>query len=697
MTHRVSAVLAGLTAVLAAATAITGYARAELVDRDAFGKRVAAALEDEDVRAVVGDRIVDRLAENVSPEVLAVRPLLSSAVGAVASTPAFQRLFARVVSEAHGSLVSGQSRFVLDLDIGEQGAVREAIRSVSPRAADAIPPTVELKVIELRPRNFVVRAARASRRLADWWWPLLITTLLSGAACAVLAGGARRAITLLGAAAAVAGLMVAALVTALGLFVVSTAANAAGLDEESDRSAVAALWDALLGDLSTSGLLLALAGVVVAALASGGLTIERLSSVATDARRLARSDAPAARVGRAVALVALGAGLLLAPGLTVRVLLAAAGVVLILVGIAEFAGRAPRETKRETAGTRTALVVTAAVAVVLALAVVAVALVLPPPPLASVDSERPRAGCNGSRENCDKRLNEVVFPATHNSYAAADEPGWFFASQRYGIARQLRDGIRAFLIDIHLGAPDPRSGVVRTNLEGEGSSRNKVRQELSPEALRTAERLVGKAGVGRPVGELRPYLCHTLCEIGSEPLDEQFELFRRFLASNPNEVVILFIEPYVPVGDVESSLSRTGLLEQAAELRRDQPLPTLAQLISDDTRLIVFAEKDGGARPWYLDGFSFTQDTPLGATQPSQLRCRRNRGDADSPLYLVNHWIPPFPPSVGQNERIGGRVLRRRLNLCERRRGLVPNMVAVDFHERSGVVEGADALNKRGG
>ena len=40
----------------------------------------------------------------------------------------------------------------------------------------------------------------------------------------------------------------------------------------------------------------------------------------------------------------------------------------------------------------------------------------------------------------------------------ADEPGWLFANQRFGIARQLRDGIRALLIDIHLGAPDPGSG-----------------------------------------------------------------------------------------------------------------------------------------------------------------------------------------------------------------------------------------------
>ena len=143
-------------------------------------------------------------------------------------------------------------------------------------------------------------------------------------------------------------------------------------------------------------------------------------------------------------------------------------------------------------------------------------------------------------------------------------------------------------------------------------------RELSPAALRAADRLVGRAGVGRPDGERRAYLCHTLCELGAEPLDEQLGLFRDFLAANPREVVMLFVEPYVPVEEIERALEATGLLGQAAELRRDEPLPTLGELIRADTRLVVLAEEDGGARPWYLPGFSFVQDTPLGATRPGR-------------------------------------------------------------------------------
>ena len=157
--------------------------------------------------------------------------------------------------------------------------------------------------------------------------------------------------------------------------------------------------------------------------------------------------------------------------------------------------------------------------------------------------------------------------------------------------------------------------------------------------------------------------------------------------------MILFIEPYVPVEETEKALDATGLLEQAAELRVDEPLPTLGQLIRANTRLIVLSEVDGGARPWYLPGFEFAQDTPLGAERPRELSCARFRGDADSPLLLLNHWIDTFPPSPSRNRRIAGSFLAQRVRRCERERGLLSNLLAVDFYERSGVIDVARRLN----
>ena len=116
--------------------------------------------------------------------------------------------------------------------------------------------------------------------------------------------------------------------------------------------------------------------------------------------------------------------------------------------------------------------------------------------------------------------------------------------------------------------------------------------------------------MGRPVGPRRPYLCHTLCELGAEPLDEQLTIIRRFLTDNPREVVVLFVEPYVPVATIEARSARRTCCRRPPVIDPDEPLPTLGELIDADTRLVVLAEQDGGERPWYLDGFRFVQDTP---------------------------------------------------------------------------------------
>jgi hypothetical protein len=91
------------------------------------------------------------------------------------------------------------------------------------------------------------------------------------------------------------------------------------------------------------------------------------------------------------------------------------------------------------------------------------------------------------------------------------------------------------------------------------------------------------------------------------------------------------------------------------------------------------------------------QDTPLGARNAAQLVCGANRGSADSPLLLLNHWIDGFPPSPSRNQRVGGGVLERQVERCERVRRQLPNLVAVDFYERTRVVAIARRLNARVG
>lgn len=307
-----------------------------------------------------------------------------------------------------------------------------------------------------------------------------------------------------------------------------------------------------------------------------------------------------------------------------------------------------------------------------------------------------RLSCNGSPALCSRTLNEVIFPGTHNSFAAADEPGWYFANQTYPIARQLHDGIRAFLIDIHFGVYDPATGRVRTDLTAEGSDRNKVAQQVPASALRVADRVAGGVGLGTLKGKPEPYLCHTLCELGAEPLDRELDGIATFLREHPDQVLVVIVEDYVPPSTIKQGFGSAGLTRYVATLKLHAPLPTLGELIKAGHRLLVFAEEEGGSPPWYMPAFSFIQDTRLGAMHPGQLTCARYRGKADSPMLLLNHWIPPFPPSPSINAQIGrAAFLRARILRCTRERHISGAIVAVDFYQRTAIVNVTQQLNSR--
>ncbi len=303
--------------------------------------------------------------------------------------------------------------------------------------------------------------------------------------------------------------------------------------------------------------------------------------------------------------------------------------------------------------------------------------------------------CNGTAHLCARHLDEVIFPGTHNSFAASDEPGWYFAGQRYGIARQLQDGIRALLIDVHFGVYDAATKRVRTDLGAEGSDRNKVAQQVPSAALKVADRVAGRVRVGTLNGPPEPYLCHTLCELGAEPLDRELEVIRKFLVENPDQVLVVIVEDYVPPATIERAFEQSGLAGYLATLVRGKQLPTLAELIASGHRLVLFAEEEGGSPAWYMPAFSFIQDTPLGATRPDQLSCNRYRGEESSPLLLLNYWIPPFPPSPSLNATIGRRpFLGARVKRCLEERHLKGAIVAVDFYDRTSVVAVARELNE---
>jgi hypothetical protein len=686
-------------AVLLIAGTVALYAREQIVDREAFANRAVTALDDDGVRTLVGREIVIYLAERGSADLAAARPLLESVVDTLIQTEPFQRVFRAAAGEANRVFFVRDKENVL-LDLGDAAEiVRFGLRSVSPNLARQLPEDLKPDLLALRDSEATGTTLRVADnvRTLGVVLPVIAVLLLMGAVA--VARDRRVAVLRVGVAVGAAG---AILLVALLVLEARTLAGVYGEDELTDtevRNAVAGLFDAFLGDLLTWALLLALLGIAVAA-AAAALDPEDVEAPAHRLRRLAqRPRATWARALRGVAALAVGVLAVLEPTLAIQIVAVVGGAFLVFFGMSELLlllGR-PGQTRVEAERTRGRAFVaagTAGVVIVAALAalVIVVTSSAPPPSLAQPSLQR--GECNGSFALCELRLNEAAWAGTHNSFSASDSRGWFIANQRHDIQRQLRDGIRLFLIDAHWGIENT-DGRVRTDFRSEKRDRNKVAKALPPEVLASAERLAGRVGAGDLEGEREVWLCHTVCELGATRMVDSLTEIRKFLQANRGEVVILFIEPYVGPQDVERVFREAGLERYVETLDRDSPMPTLGELVSRDKRVIVLTEKDAdGTVPWYLDGFSFVQDTPLGATKLKQLSCDLERGDADSPFLMINHWADVFPPRSSLNEPFQTeQAIAGRAKKCERQRGLPVSLIAVDHYELGSLIPAVDALN----
>jgi hypothetical protein len=693
----VSVVLSLLAALATVAAVIALYVKAEIGDRDAFADRAVAALEEPAVRQVVARQVVVGVLERGSPDLLSARPLLESAVQTIVATGPFRSLVRGAALQGHQVLFDRGDAFVLDLaDTGT--VVLSAVRSLAPNVATRLPEHADATLIDLRRRPFANDTLDAADRVRRWAIvvPALALVLLIGALVTARDRGrtlARYGLTV-GSVATVAAI---ALSTARTV-VIGMVDGTDEIPTDDVRAAVGGVWDAFLGDLA--GLLLI--GAVVGFLLAAGI----LSALDPGAvrRRLEqvtrRPEAPWALGLRGGAIAVLGVLVLLFPSLALRAIAYMSGAALVLVGSTELLtalGRSPSARSAAPRPVRRPIAVAAATALITVLAASgAAALVLhdegPPRVIAT-----PTAGCNGLPKLCDRRLNEVLFPGTHNSMAAADVAGWSIPNQRRSVARQLTDGMRLFLLDPHYGRT-LRTGRVQTDFDEEHRNANKVARELSPAALAALDRLgVSLTRSSGARGPREVWLCHTVCELGATRMDETLRTMGAYLRANPSTVLVLILESFVTDADLREAFAKTGTEHYAATLSHGRPLPTLGELIAEGHRLVVFTEKTPSDRtvPWLNDAFGWIQDTPLGAQQPSQLKCNRYRGTASTPFLMLNHWIDRFPPPPSANGAILTRdFLGKRIADCEQARGMPVSLIATDFYEQGAVIDVAEEINR---
>lgn len=263
----------------------------------------------------------------------------------------------------------------------------------------------------------------------------------------------------------------------------------------------------------------------------------------------------------------------------------------------------------------------------------------------AVGEPGPARSCNGHTALCDTPIDRLVLPGTHNSMSAREED-FFAPNQEYGIARQLADGIRGFLIDTY---------------------------EVAGEYL----------------------LCHASCRIGSTPAVEGLGVIAEFLEAHPDEFVAIIFQNGISPAQSAELAELSGLAAMAfTPPEPGEAWPTLAAALDAGQRVLMTLESGSADEPWLPNAWSVFFDTPYTFASQEAFDCSVNRGRSSNALYLVNHWIqdPITRPDLA--ERANAReVLLARVAACTVETGRQPNVLAVDFYDRGDLFEVVAELN----
>jgi hypothetical protein len=472
--------------------------------------------------------------------------------------------------------------------------------------------------------------------------------------------------------------------------------------------AAAGLWWAFLGGFMTWALVLGVIGLVLVAAVHSLFERVKLDEMGRSAWRwlTVPPSGTGAWVLRGLALLLVGGIMILAPNASLSVLAFLFGLLIFFIGLRELfslllralpefepqrTGKSPARAESGFRLRRTVLV--GALACVL---IGAGVFVLTRRAETTVGLQSINA-CNGFPELCDRRLDEVVFPATHNSMSGADIPNWLFPNQEKGIPTQLNDGVRALLIDAHFGVPV--EGDVKTLIENEEAAREKYEAVLGKEGVEAAMRIRDRL-VGREEGERGVYLCHGFCELGASALVPMLEQIREFLVVNPCEVLIIVIQDEgVPPQDLEKCFAESGLVDFVYLGPAARPWPTLREMVASDQRVVVMTENDtSNSVSWIHPAYEVIQETPYSFHDKVEFSCARNRGGTSGSLFLLNHWIDTAPAPLPSNAEVvnSADFLLARAQGCMRERRHLPNLIAVDFYRTGDVFEVVKTLNRIG-
>lgn len=677
-----SIAMAVLGAVFTLISTLLGYVDDRFFDADAFAGLMREALDEPDVRNYIADETAAQILL-AAPDAAVTGSAIRDLTATLLEADFAQGIVEAAARDLHRAALDDKSDtttlFISDLAV----TVRAQLLLIDPELGALIPEDLNDVALELGSGERFVGLAQLADRVGWLASAATILAVLALILTVLLDGDRWRGAGHAGVAVAAAGgVTLVALRVGDGVLASYTEGREAG-------RAIDASWQIATSDLVPWGWTLIGVGGLTCAVAWSLLRAAHVVTPYEAARDflVGRRGSPMALILRAVFGIVLAFWLIADPVSLIALIGTFAGIVLGIVsarellrisGAAERFGSLSASAPDRPIVTRRSALALGAIAVLALAALASVATTI----LVRNDTVAASAGslgCNGHVELCPRRLDQIAIAATHNSMSAAED-NFLLANHTRGMLAQLDAGFRGLLIDTWYGQAGADGPVLTTDPSNDG---------IDPETLAAAERI--RERITGTDAETDVYLCHGFCEIGALDAVAELTRVRDWVEANPREVLIFFVQDMTHPADTAAVFEASGLSSYAFVHQEGTPLPTLDEMIATGRTLFVMVEEDRGEIPWLHDGFTYTQETPFSFASEAEFTCDENRGTPQSPLFQVNHFITP---ALGRNGTVNElEVLLPRLEECWRERGLLPNLIAVDFWEQGDAVVAADRLN----
>ena len=684
---------AGLSVTGLVCGTIYTYAARTLFNPDVFAMRVADGLADPRMAELVASELADQVIA-VRSDLIAYRPVIVGALERVVSSVPFRAVVRRAVKQAHETVLSQKGENIA-LTMGDLSVVARDALAQYPQLESKVPPEALEALAATKhwtPGKSLARVLTAASRMRTRALILLGAGLGTGLFGFALARRKDRYMLRYGMALAIVALLI-------GVAVQFGAPGVAAIVKPRFASdLVRGLWPAFLAPLALRMWILGGIGLtVVAGVTSTFCRVDLAASGAAIWHIVAgRPSRVSLGLLRGALLAVIGGVSAFHPEVVINGAAAIAAAVLFFFGIQEIFSIVldwlPKfEDVVEKKGSSVPRVVAASV---LGLAVIGGGVWW----ITHEDKKVPMVtalvhACNGHPELCDRRLNEVAFATSHNSMSGADIRDWMFPNQNAGIPRQLEDGVRGFLVDVHYGIPI--GDRVKTILDTEVNSMAKYEEAMGKEAVEAAMRIRDRM-VGEPTGEKDVYLGHGFCELGATRFVDVLSEMRDFLILHPDDVIIVIVQDEgVSPADVAACFERSGLVEMVYHGPVVKPWPTLREMVETNQRVVVMAENHWEGVPWYHGAFEVCQETPYRFLKPEEMSNKVGRGGTVGSLLLMNNWIETTPAPLPSNAEIVNSYdfLLKRARACKKLRKMMPNLIAVDFYKTGDLMRVVDAMN----